>query len=163
MSWQHRNGTQSSRPAASALPRPSVGNPGPLAARAPSPHGKRASETGSQGPPKPPRLTATSPVPSVSPLTKRRRAGEARSPPALKVNIPTILVEDEPMEVDGELDGEEDGGAEVRGHRSRPGSPVEGETNGSSVHSVFGGRRRDLSPTPFLFFSFLLFLRGFVV
>ncbi|XP_075904711.1 striated muscle preferentially expressed protein kinase-like isoform X3 [Nelusetta ayraudi] len=121
-----RNGTQSSRPAASALPRPSVGNPGPLAARAPSPHGKRASETGSQGPPKPPRLTATSPVPSVSPLTKRRRAGEARSPPALKVNIPTILVEDEPMEVDGELDGEEDGGAEVRGHRSRPGSPVEG-------------------------------------
>lgn len=129
MSWLHRNTTESSRLTTSAPPTPPAGNPGSLAARAPSPHGKRASEA-TQGPPKPPRLTtaAASPAPSISPLSKRRRAGEARSPPALKVNIPTILVEDEPMEVDGEEDGE----VEVRGCQSRPRSPVEG---GSDVFS----------------------------
>lgn len=123
MSWLRRNAKESSGLTTSASPTPPAGDPGPLAAWAPSTPGKRASEA-AQGPPKPPRLTtvAASPAPSISPLSKRRRAGEARSPPALKVNIPTILVEDEPMEVDG---GDEDG-VEVRGCRSRPRSPVEG-------------------------------------
>uniref|UniRef100_A0A3B4VKY0 non-specific serine/threonine protein kinase n=1 Tax=Seriola dumerili TaxID=41447 RepID=A0A3B4VKY0_SERDU len=72
--------------------------------RSNSPNGKRASqvtvrELGSQYPPKPPRLTP-SPTPSISPLLKRRKAEVGRASPALKVNIPTILVEDEPMETE---------------------------------------------------------------
>ena len=72
--------------------------------RSPSPSGKRASpitmrEPGSQFPSKPPRLTP-SPTPSVSPLLKRRKAEAGRTPPTLKVNIPTILVEGEPMETE---------------------------------------------------------------
>nr|XP_046238165.1 striated muscle preferentially expressed protein kinase isoform X3 [Scatophagus argus] len=72
--------------------------------RSPSPHGKRASpitvrEPGSLYPPKPPRLTP-SPTPSISPLVKRRKAEAGRTSPALKLNVPTILVEDEPMETE---------------------------------------------------------------
>ncbi|XP_039998071.1 striated muscle preferentially expressed protein kinase isoform X2 [Xiphias gladius] len=70
----------------------------------PVPHGSRASpvtvrEPGSQYPPKPPRLTP-SPTPSISPLLKRRKAEVGRTSPALKVNIPAILVEDEPIETE---------------------------------------------------------------
>ncbi|XP_015229457.1 PREDICTED: striated muscle preferentially expressed protein kinase isoform X2 [Cyprinodon variegatus] len=59
--------------------------------------GKRSSpvaagEPSSQYLPKPSR------PPAVSPLVKKRRAEVGRVSPAPKVNIPTILVEDEPME-----------------------------------------------------------------
>ncbi|TNN70301.1 Striated muscle preferentially expressed protein kinase [Liparis tanakae] len=69
------------------------------------PGGKRASplpvgEPGSLYPPKPPRL-APSPAPSVSPLTKRRKAEAGRTSPATRASIPAILVEDEPMETEG--------------------------------------------------------------
>ncbi|XP_034720163.1 striated muscle preferentially expressed protein kinase isoform X4 [Etheostoma cragini] len=70
--------------------------------RSPSPNGKRAitmREPGSQFPSKPPRLTP-SPTPSISPLLKRRKAEAGRTPPTLKVNVPTILVEGEPMETE---------------------------------------------------------------
>lgn len=72
--------------------------------RSPSPTVKRVSivtarEPGSQYPPKPPRLTP-SPTPSISPLLKRRKAEVGWTSPALKVTIPTILVEDEPMETE---------------------------------------------------------------
>ncbi|XP_068446545.1 striated muscle preferentially expressed protein kinase isoform X2 [Clinocottus analis] len=71
--------------------------------------GKRASpvtvrEPGSQFPPKPPRL-APSPTPSVSPLTKRRKAEAGRTSPATRANVPTILLEDEPMETESVADG----------------------------------------------------------
>lgn len=158
MSWLHRNAKESSQLTTSAPPTPPAGDPGPLAARAPSPHGKRTAEA-AQGPPKPPRLTtpAASPASSTSLLSKRSRAGEAKSPPALKVNIPTILVEDEPMEVDGE----DDGRVNIRGCKSRPRPPVEGGSNGSSACPVFGSVRF-LSSAPLIILYFLFSLRGFV-
>ncbi|XP_072235422.1 striated muscle preferentially expressed protein kinase [Leuresthes tenuis] len=69
--------------------------------RSPSPTGKRASpitvrEPGSQYPPKPSRITPLH-TPS-SPSLKKRRAEAGQISPALKVDIPTILIEDEPME-----------------------------------------------------------------
>uniref|UniRef100_A0A3Q3KNT2 Striated muscle preferentially expressed protein kinase n=1 Tax=Monopterus albus TaxID=43700 RepID=A0A3Q3KNT2_MONAL len=68
--------------------------------RSPSPNGKRTlREPESHSPVKPPRLTP-SPSPSISPLLKRRKAEVGQRSPALKVNIPTILVEDEPMETE---------------------------------------------------------------
>lgn len=100
--------------------------------RSASPHGKRASpltvrEPGSQYPPKPPRLTP-SPTPSVSPLLKRRKAEAGRTSPALKVNIPTILVEDEPMEVDCDADRSRRKEGKVR--KSKKGRyPEEGRTS----------------------------------
>lgn len=106
--------------------------------RSPSPHGKRASplpvrEPGSQCPTKPPRLTP-SPTPSISPLLKRRKAEVGRTSPALKVNIPTILVEDEPMETECGADMSNEGTKtrrkEVRkskkGRSVQPRSPEEG-------------------------------------
>lgn len=105
--------------------------------RSPSPQGKRASpvtgrETGSQCPPKPPRLTA-SPTPSVSPLLKRRKAEVGRTSPALKVSIPTILVEDEPMETEcggGAKTRRKDGRVRKskKGRPVQPRSPEEGRT-----------------------------------
>lgn len=104
--------------------------------RSPSPNGKRASpitvrEPGSQYPPKPPRLTP-SPTPSISPLVKRRKAEAGRTSPALKLNIPTILVEDEPMETDGVADrSNERSRRKVRKTKkgqSQPRSPKEGRT-----------------------------------
>lgn len=153
MSWLHRN---ASGLATSAHPTPPTGDPGSLATRAQSPHGKRTSEA-AQGPPKPPRLTtaAASPTPSISPLSKRRRSGEARSLPALKVNIPTILVEDEPMEVDG---GDDDG-VEVRGCRSRARSPVEGGGNGSSACPVFCSATF-FKPRPLSYILFSVLFQG---
>ncbi|XP_067357586.1 striated muscle preferentially expressed protein kinase isoform X3 [Channa argus] len=72
--------------------------------RSAGPNGKRASqltvrEPGSQFPPKPPRLTP-SPTPSISPLLKRKKAEVGRTSPGVKLNIPTILVEDTPMETE---------------------------------------------------------------
>lgn len=110
--------------------------------RSPSPQGKRASpltvrETGSHGPPKPPRLTP-SPSPSISPLLKRRKAEVGRTSPALKVSIPTILVEDEPMETECGADTNH-GGTKTRrkdgrvhksqkGRSVQPRSPEQGRT-----------------------------------
>ncbi|XP_028325009.1 striated muscle preferentially expressed protein kinase-like isoform X2 [Gouania willdenowi] len=53
-------------------------------------------------PPKPPRLTAL-PTQSTSPLQKRRKAEAGDMSPTSKAIIPTILVEDEPMETKGEI------------------------------------------------------------
>ncbi|XP_070786391.1 striated muscle preferentially expressed protein kinase [Enoplosus armatus] len=109
--------------------------------RSPSPSGKRASpltvrEPGSQYPQKPPRLTP-SPTPSISPLLKRRKAEVGRTSPALKVNIPTILVEDEPMET------ESNEGSKTRRKvskskkgRSQPRSPEEGGSSDDSYLSA---------------------------
>lgn len=108
--------------------------------RSASPHGKRASpltvrEPGSQYPLKPPRLTP-SPTPSVSPLQKRRKAEAGWTSPALKVNIPTILVVDEPMEVDCNADRSRRKEGKVRknkkGRSGQPGSPEEGRTTDDS-------------------------------
>lgn len=68
--------------------------------RTSSPHGKRATPiTGSPGPPKPFQMTP-SPALSVSPLLKRRKAEASQTCRAAKMNIPTILVENEPMETE---------------------------------------------------------------
>lgn len=108
--------------------------------RSASPHGKRASpltvrEPGSQYPLKPPRLTP-SPTPSVSPLQKRRKAEAGWTSPALKVNIPTILVVDEPMEVDCNADRSRRKEGKVRKNNKdrsgEPGFPEEGRTTDDS-------------------------------
>ncbi|XP_029300651.1 striated muscle preferentially expressed protein kinase-like [Cottoperca gobio] len=101
--------------------------------RSPSPSGKRASpitvrEPGSQYPPKPPRL-APSPTPSISPLVKRRKAEAGRTSPALKVNIPTILVEDEPMETECVADRSNE-----RSKTRRKEGKVRKSRKGRSVH-----------------------------
>ncbi|XP_073318222.1 striated muscle preferentially expressed protein kinase [Pagrus major] len=118
--------------------------------RSPSPHGKRASqmtvrEPGSQYPPKPPRLTP-SPTPSISPLLKRRKAEVGRTSPALKLNIPTILVEDEPMETECVADRSTEGtktrrkDGKVRksktGRAVQPRSPEEGGSSDDSYLSA---------------------------
>lgn len=79
-------------PKAATKPRPS------------SPHGKRATplsvrDPGSPCPPKPFQMTP-SPVLSVSPLLKRRKAEASQTCRAAKMSIPTILVENEPMETE---------------------------------------------------------------
>ncbi|KAG8004491.1 Striated muscle preferentially expressed protein kinase, partial [Nibea albiflora] len=84
--------------------------------RSTSPHGKRTSPIttpSSQCPPKPPRLTP-SPTPSTSPLLKRRKAEASRASPGLKVSIPTILVEDEPMETECVADMSNNEGTKTR-------------------------------------------------
>ncbi|KAI4831635.1 hypothetical protein KUCAC02_001171 [Chaenocephalus aceratus] len=113
--------------------------------RSPSPDGKRTSpltvrEPGSQYPPKPPRL-APSPTPSISPRVKRRKA---ETSPALKLNIPTILLDDEPMETECEADrsNERSRRKEGRVRRSRKGrsvqprSPEEGGSSDDSYLSA---------------------------
>ncbi|XP_040888475.1 striated muscle preferentially expressed protein kinase-like isoform X2 [Toxotes jaculatrix] len=116
----------------------------------PSPNGKRASpvtvrEPGCQYPPKPPRLTP-SPTPSTSPLLKRRKAEVGRTSPALKVSIPTILVEDEPMETECVADRSNEENKtrrkEGRAHKSKrsrsaqPRSPEEGGSSDDSYLSA---------------------------
>ncbi|XP_059183623.1 striated muscle preferentially expressed protein kinase-like [Centropristis striata] len=114
--------------------------------RSPSPNGKRSSpiparEPGSQYPPKPPRLTP-SPTPSISPLMKRRKAEAGRTSPALKVNIPTILVEDEPMETECATDRSKtrrkDGKVRKskKGRSVKPRSPDEGGSSDDSYLSA---------------------------
>nr|XP_033472116.1 striated muscle preferentially expressed protein kinase isoform X2 [Epinephelus lanceolatus] len=116
--------------------------------RSPSPNGKRVSpitvrEPGSQYPPKPPRLTP-SPTPSISPLQKRRKAEAGQTSPALKVNIPTILVEDEPMETECAADRSNERsrrrGGKVRkskkGCSVQPSSPEEGGSSDDSYLSA---------------------------
>ncbi|XP_060923146.1 striated muscle preferentially expressed protein kinase [Limanda limanda] len=84
--------------------------------------GRRSpSPGGSQCPPKPPRLTP-SPTPSLSPLVKRRKAEVA---PAMKMNIPTILVEDEPMEVESVRRKERRVRKRERGRSARPSADEE--------------------------------------
>lgn len=101
--------------------------------RSSSPHGKRASpltvrEAGPQRLPKP--LQSPSPVPSVSPLLKRRKAEVGQTCPPPRVSIPTILVEDEPMETDGSNKGSSARRKEGRVLQSKtgPGSPDKGKT-----------------------------------
>lgn len=154
----HRGAMQSSQAADKDVPMSQKSSTADLATfsktankadpRSSSPHGKRASpltvrEPGFQYPPKPPRLTP-SPTPSVSPLLKRRKAEAGRTSPALKVNIPTILVEDEPMEVDCDADRSRRKEGKVRkshllrtssgltGRSGQTGSPEEGRTTEDS-------------------------------
>ncbi|XP_065807862.1 striated muscle preferentially expressed protein kinase [Labrus bergylta] len=118
--------------------------------RSPSPSGKRASpltvrQPVSQYPPKPPRLTP-SPTPSISPLMKRRKAEVGRTSPALKMNIPTILVEDEPMETEcvpeRSSEGRRTRRKEGRVHKNKKGrsvqprSPEEGGSSDDSYLSA---------------------------
>ncbi|XP_030601954.1 striated muscle preferentially expressed protein kinase [Archocentrus centrarchus] len=111
--------------------------------RSPGPTGKRASpvtvkEPGPQYPPKPPRLTP-SPTPSISPLLKRRKAEVGRTSPALKVNIPTILVENEPMETESVADGSNEGrkgeGRVRKSKKGRSAQPKSADEAGSSDDS----------------------------
>uniref|UniRef100_H3CSE2 non-specific serine/threonine protein kinase n=1 Tax=Tetraodon nigroviridis TaxID=99883 RepID=H3CSE2_TETNG len=109
-----------------------------------SPHGKRASpltvgEAGAQRLPK--TLQTPSPVPSVSPLLKRRKAETC---PPVRVSIPTILVEDEPMEMECVSD-ERDKESSTRWKERRvlrskmgPGSPEKGKTTIKSVENICG-------------------------
>ncbi|XP_069376886.1 striated muscle preferentially expressed protein kinase isoform X3 [Paralichthys olivaceus] len=110
--------------------------------RSPSPTGKTGPlvavrEPGSQYPPKPPRLTP-SPTPSVSPLTKRRKAEVGRTPPALKMNIPTIVVEDEPTEVERAADRmrRKERRVRKRGRSAQPRPPEEGASSDDSYLSA---------------------------
>ncbi|XP_034466386.1 striated muscle preferentially expressed protein kinase isoform X2 [Hippoglossus hippoglossus] len=112
--------------------------------RSPSPMGNTAPlaavrEPGSQYPPKPPRLTP-SPTPSVSPLVKRRKAEVGRASPALKMNIPTILVEDEPMEAECAADSVRRKERRVRkskrGRSAQPRAPEEGASSDDSYLSA---------------------------
>uniref|UniRef100_UPI0037E7BA37 striated muscle preferentially expressed protein kinase n=1 Tax=Semicossyphus pulcher TaxID=241346 RepID=UPI0037E7BA37 len=118
--------------------------------RSPSPSGKRASpitvkQPGSQYPPKPPRLTP-SPTPSISPLMKRRKAEVGRTSPALKLNIPTILIEDEPMETECDPETSKEGSRTRRkegrvrkskkGRSVQPRSPEEGGSSDDSYLSA---------------------------
>ncbi|MED6263555.1 hypothetical protein CHARACLAT_005723, partial [Characodon lateralis] len=116
----------------------------------PSPTGKRSSpvtakQPSSQYPPKPIRPTPTLPPP-VSPLLKKRRPEVGRVSPVLKVNIPTILVEDKPMEDEGPTDESkrkpESRRREGRVHKSKKGhsrnprSPGEGGSSDDSYLSA---------------------------
>lgn len=98
-----------------------------VGSRSLSPTGK----LGIHGPPKPPRLNS-SPTQSVSPLLKRRKAevGRTTTSPNVRVNIPTILVEDEPMRTEGTKDRTKRKEGKVRRSRSsaQPMSPTEGRT-----------------------------------
>ncbi|XP_074521040.1 striated muscle preferentially expressed protein kinase [Halichoeres trimaculatus] len=110
--------------------------------RSASPSGKRASpvtvkQPGSQYPPKPPRLTP-SPTPSVSPLVKRRKAEAGHTSPGLKLSIPTILVEDEPMETECDPDRSRTRRARKskKGRPHQPRSPEEGGSSDDSYQSA---------------------------
>ncbi|XP_067439601.1 striated muscle preferentially expressed protein kinase-like [Thunnus thynnus] len=118
--------------------------------RSPSPIAKRVSpitarEPGSQYPPKPPRL-APSPTPSISPLLKRRKAEVGRTSPALKVTVPTTLVEDEPMETECVADRSNEinqskrkegrGRKSKKGRSTQPRSPDEGGSSDDSYMSA---------------------------
>ncbi|XP_026157880.1 striated muscle preferentially expressed protein kinase isoform X3 [Mastacembelus armatus] len=114
--------------------------------KTPSSNGKRESpvalqEHGSHYPPKPSRLTPSSPT-SISPLLKRRKAEAGRMSSGFKVNIPTILVEDEPMETESVADmcnkEDETRRKERRVHKSKKGhsaQPRAQEEGGSSDDS----------------------------
>ncbi|XP_047432618.1 striated muscle preferentially expressed protein kinase-like [Mugil cephalus] len=119
--------------------------------RSPSPTDKRPTlgtvrEPGStQYPPKPPRL-APSPTPSLSPLLKRRKAEAGRTSPALRVNVPAILVEDEPMETESAPDRSSEGSKSRRregrvrkgkkGRSAQARSPEEGGSSDDSYLSA---------------------------
>ncbi|XP_029941890.1 striated muscle preferentially expressed protein kinase [Salarias fasciatus] len=94
-----------------------------------------ARESVLQCPAKPPRLSS-SPVPSISPLLKRRKAEGGRTSPASKaVSVPTILVEDEPMEAEESIaqrgnDGRKSRRKEGEVHKSKKdASPDEGASS----------------------------------
>ncbi|KAL2088131.1 hypothetical protein ACEWY4_016959 [Coilia grayii] len=88
-------------------------------------------EEPAQQPPKPPRLAASVPVQ----ITQRAK-GETlkRGPsPGLKLTIPTIVVEDEPMEEEDEEDGEERMDHDQKRTR-RPGGRARGQRSRSKTH-----------------------------
>ncbi|XP_028277245.1 striated muscle preferentially expressed protein kinase-like isoform X2 [Parambassis ranga] len=112
--------------------------------RSPSPTGntscpKNLREPGFQCPPKPPRNTPSA-SPSISPLLKKRKAEVGRTSPALKVNIPTILVEDEPMEMEKATDRSRRRDGRLRknsrGRSAQPRSPEEGSSSDDSYLSA---------------------------
>uniref|UniRef100_A0A3B4ZTJ7 Ig-like domain-containing protein n=1 Tax=Stegastes partitus TaxID=144197 RepID=A0A3B4ZTJ7_9TELE len=110
--------------------------------RSASPTGKKASpgtvrEPGPQHPAKPPRRTP-SPTPSISPFLKRRKAEAGRTSPALKMNIPAILVEDEPMETERVADKSKTRRSKKskKGRSTQPRSPEEGASSDDSYRSA---------------------------
>lgn len=92
--------------------------------------GKRTSPVGAKE--QAPKMQTPSPTPNptISPLTKRRRA-EARP----KLQIPTILLEDEPMETENEGERKRRGRGR-RSKRDRPQSPDEGPSSDDSYQSA---------------------------
>ncbi|XP_056286813.1 striated muscle preferentially expressed protein kinase isoform X2 [Pseudoliparis swirei] len=81
-------------------------------------------EPGSLYPPKPKPQAPPSPAPSISPLTKRRKAEAGRTSPATRTSIPAILVEDEPLETEGDARRKEGNALKTEG-RSSEDSDVE--------------------------------------
>ena len=86
-------------------------------------------------PSRPPRLTPSPTIPG-SPLVKRRKSETGSGSPALKLTIPTILLEDQPMEEEEEDGGKKDGWRRtetgkkerrcIKNKRRSPRSPEEG-------------------------------------
>lgn len=110
-----------------------------------SPQGKQASpltvrEAGAQRIPK--ALHTPSLVPSISPLLKRRKAEADQTCPLARMRIPTILVEDEPMEMECGSDGRDKGSntrwkeRKVCQSKTGPGSPDKGKTPIKSVENI---------------------------
>lgn len=80
--------------------------------------------------------------PAVGPLQKKMRAEAGRASPGLRVNIPTILVEDQPMEEEGVA---EDRSRQREGDAAQPRSPEEGRTLGVRL-VLLKPKVRTLSP-----------------
>ncbi|XP_067116591.1 striated muscle preferentially expressed protein kinase isoform X2 [Osmerus mordax] len=98
-------------------------------------------------PSRPPRLTPSPTIPG-SPLVKRRKSEAGRGSPALKLTIPTILLEDQPMEEEEEDGGKKDGWRRtetgkkkkrcIKNKRRSPRSPEEGDSDDSYMSADEG-------------------------
>ncbi|KAM9396511.1 striated muscle preferentially expressed protein kinase isoform 1-T1 [Salvelinus alpinus] len=119
---------------------PSPRSPSPTMQRGPSP--TPAKEPASAYPPKPPRLSPT-PIstPSISPLTKRRKGEPGRTSPALKMTIPTILVEDELMEME-----EEEAGEKTEREKTRRAGKKEGRASKTQKKGKVSGKSWESQP-----------------
>ncbi|KAK6325467.1 hypothetical protein J4Q44_G00048090 [Coregonus suidteri] len=123
---------------------PSPRSPSPTMQRAPSP--TPAKEPAFPYPPKPPRLSPTpSPTstPSISPLTKRWKGEPGRTSPALKMTIPTILVEDKLMEMEEE---EEEAGEKRERGKTRRSGKKEGRASKTQKKGKVSGRSWESRP-----------------
>lgn len=86
---------------------------------------------------RPHRLSPSS-TPPISPLSKRRRAEAGRASPGLRLTVPTILLEDQPMEMECDADRTAKRSRARRkdsSRRSRRGQPQCPEEGGSSDDS----------------------------
>ncbi|XP_064870328.1 striated muscle preferentially expressed protein kinase-like, partial [Oncorhynchus nerka] len=119
---------------------PSPRSPSPTMQGGPSP--TNAKEPASAYPPKPPRLSPT-PIstPSISPLTKRRKGEPGRTSPSLKMTIPTILVEDELMEME-----EEEAGEKREREKTRRAGKKEGRASKTQKKGKVSGKSWESQP-----------------